>query len=200
MKCLIINGSPKKNGNTDRVLDAFRTNFDGDIEEINPFSINGKGIQSCLDCGGCTRQKGCVINDDFNKLIKDDYDILLIASPIYMSNLPGPMINIVNRFNFIFNNKNVLHSSFDFKHKKGVLILLGGGSACKKLMGDSNQSNAIKQSMYIFSKLNAEVAKENTIVYLETDAHPVENNYLLLEQVKDIACSLNKENFFIEER
>lgn len=48
MKCLIINGSPKKNGNTDRVLDAFRTNFDGDIEEINPFSIMVKVFKVAL--------------------------------------------------------------------------------------------------------------------------------------------------------
>lgn len=152
-KCLIINGSPKQNGNTRFLIDIFTNNLNCDIEIINVFaSAINKGISSCIDCEACTKNKLCCINDDFKKILKDDYDIILIASPIYQSNLPGPMINLVNRFNFVYNNKKFLNYSPQFKNKKAGLILVGGGGACKFLQGNSNEDLPIKQAKYILKK------------------------------------------------
>ena len=155
-KCLIINGSPRLNGNTAQLIDRFVKSYRYECEVVNAFSVGkSKGISSCIDCGLCLQNKFCAMSDDFNKIISNNYDLIVIASPIYQSNLPGPMINIVNRFNFLFNNKRGLGFVPTFKPKDAILILVGGGGACKQLQGETNEDWAVKQSCYIFKKINA---------------------------------------------
>ena len=190
-KCLIVNGSPKTNGNTYYLINEFIKNYKYDIDVINAFDIeNKKGISSCIDCGGCLKQKFCVLDDDFKKITQDDYDLILIASPIYQSNLPGPMLNIVNRFNFLYNNKQGLDISHNFKNKQAALILVGGGGACKFLQGTSNEDLAIKQSKYIFTKLNAELKEENIILCLNTNKTQTKDNEEIKSKVKEMANRL----------
>ena len=188
-KALIIFTSPHKSGNTAALVDVFKENFSGEIEQINLFPHLG-GISPCIDCGGCKRKEGCVINDGFSKIVRDDYDVLVIASPIYMSNMPPPFWNLVSRFNFTFGNKVYLKQSKSFKEKQGVLILTGGGSECKKLMGKTNEEEAIKQANYVFSKLNAK--PNNVFLSLNTDTLPANEDENIKEKIKLAAQELSK--------
>lgn len=188
MKCLIINGSPKANGNTAKIIDEFTKNYNGEIDIINPF----KNVSPCLDCGYCTMNKTCCIKDDFSKLLLDDYKIIVIASPIYMSNLPGPMLNLISRFNFLYNNKVGLNYEHFFNAKRAVLFLVGGGSASKMLKGQFNESNPIAQSKYIFKKLNATLEEKDVVLCLNTDEMRVENNSMILNKISNIAKSCSE--------
>lgn len=187
-KCLIINGSPKPNGNTAFLIKQFCSEFDGEVKIVDVFPApNEKGISSCLDCGGCHRKLGCAVNDDFKTITSDNYNQILIVSPIYMSNLPGPMINLLNRFNYIWCNKQSLGATLTLKPKQAKLILLGGGSACESLMGENNEDLPLKQAQYIFKKLNAKLEKEDVILALNTDEVPVEQNKELIANVTKLA-------------
>lgn len=191
-KCLIVNGSPKINGNTYFLINKFINNFNYPVDVVNAFNIGkNKGISSCIDCGMCLKNEFCVLDDDFKKIINDDYDIILLAAPIYQSNLPGPMINIVNRFNFIYNNKQGLNFLYKFKEKQAGLILVGGGGSCKILQGSTNEDLAIKQSKYIFNKINAELKPENIVLCLNTNQVLAENNEEIISKVKDMAERFN---------
>ena len=191
-KCLIINGSPKTNGNTHFLINKFVENCSYDVEIINAYQLNRqKGIKSCLDCGACLKAKFCIVNDAFKKITDDDYDLILIASPIFQSNLPGPMINILNRFNFIYNNKVGLNIEHSFKQKDAALILLGGGHACKALQGNSNEDLAIKQAQYIFNKTNSILKQENIILCLNTNNVDVQQNQNVINQVVKMAKRFN---------
>ena len=191
-KCLIINGSPKLNGNTAFLISQFIENANFDVDIVNAFSVDGKkGISSCVDCGACLKSKFCVIDDDFKKIIDNSYDVVLIASPIYQSNLPGPMINIINRFNFMYNNKVGLNVTHEFKQKEAGLILLGGGGACKYLQGETNEDLPIKQAKYIFNKMNAILKDENVITCLDTNEVSIYDNGDVLDKVADLAIRLS---------
>ena len=181
-KALIIFCSPHRQGNTASLVEVFKKHFDGGITQIDLFPHLSKGISPCIDCKGCKNKVGCVLSDDFAKIISDDYDVLVIASPIYMSNMPPPFWNIISRFNFTFSNRIYLKQSKTFKEKEGVLILTGGGSECKKLMGKTNEDEAIKQANYVFAKLNAR--PNHIYLSLQTDTIPASQDEEIKEKIK----------------
>ncbi len=193
-KALIIYGSPSLKGNTNALTNVFKENFNGQVSQINLFStMQNEGIAPCNGCNGCNSKKGCVKNDEFDKILKDDYDVLVIACPIYMSNMPGPFWNLMSRFNFTFNNKVHLKQTISFKAKKGVLILVGGGSECKSLMGASNEDNPIRQAKYVCKKLNVDL-ENNIFLSLNTDKVPAINDVDVVERIKESAKRLSQQS------
>ena len=99
--------------------------------------------------------------------------------------------NIINRFNFLYNNKQGLDISHNFKNKLAALILVGGGGACKFLQGTNNEDLAIKQCKYIFNKINAELKSENVILCLNTNQIKTRDNEDIKLKVKEMAVRLN---------
>nr|AGS52155.1 putative iron-sulfur flavoprotein [uncultured bacterium contig00049] len=94
MKITIINGSPRKNGSTYKILAYFYellSNYisSGSIEFINLIDLN---INFCIGCQSCHRTGICVILEDrveeIHDLIKDS-DGLILGSPTYNSNVTG---------------------------------------------------------------------------------------------------------------
>lgn len=192
-KCLILSGSPKLGGNTAKLIKIFEENCDLDCETVYAYPLKGtKGISGCLDCGACGKNKFCAVHDEFDKILKDDFDVFVIASPIFMSNLPGPMINLVSRFNFDYNNHKQLQIKTNFKEKQGVLILLGGGGACKPLQGQSNEDNPFRQAQFVFKKTNSILLKENVVLCLNVDKQKVEENEEIIQKVKRIAQNVGR--------
>lgn len=193
MKILILDCSPKLSGNTAFLVNTFLQNTNAEVTRIKLFPDfnKNKGVMPCIDCGGCHDCKGCVINDDFRLITNDSYDIVLIASPIYMSNLPGPLFNVISRFNYIYNNKQHLNIEYVYKTKRAVLFLIGGGSACNKLKGKTNEDLPIRQAKYIFGKLNANLVEDDIILCLNTDELQVSNNEAVINKVISIARSCN---------
>lgn len=88
MRTLIVNGSPRPNGNTatlvDSIVKAFPDADRPDVVNIYPMSIAG-----CRNCGACQRgavDGYCTIKDDMSRLYDMylDADLVIFASPIYM--------------------------------------------------------------------------------------------------------------------
>ena len=127
MKVLILNGSPHNNGDTAYVLNKIRERFpDGtEFEEINAYKSN---IKPCCDCRYCWENEGCSIKDQMDIIIKNDYDVLVLASPVYMSYVTPPLFSIITRLNFIWSNDYFLNKPYNLKKKKGILVLVGGGA------------------------------------------------------------------------
>lgn len=191
MKILVLDCSPKATGNTAYLINTFLENTNAEVTRIKlfPSFTSDKGVMPCIDCGGCHKCLGCVINDEFRLITKDVYDVVLIASPIYMSNLPGPLFNVISRFNYIFNNKQHLNIEHKYKSKRAILFLIGGGNACNKLKGESNEDLPIRQSKYIFGKLNADLVEDDMVLCLNTDSEPLLENKAVINKVIDIAKS-----------
>lgn len=191
-KILIIDCSPKVNGNTSYLIKIFKEHLSKKCRSVRLFP-NGdeKGVLPCLDCGACIKNPGCILNDDFKDVVNDDYDAVLFASPIYMSNLPGPAFNLISRFNYLYNNKKYLDKTYDFKEKRAVLFLTGGGNASKSLQGVNNEDLAIKSSKYIFKKLNANLKDDDILLCLNTDDIEISQNKEVIDKVISLAKSCN---------
>lgn len=194
MKALILFASPHLNGNTAQLVKQFKENFDGECETIFLCpNLSKKPLQCCIDCGGCKHQKGCVLDDDFQTIIKDDFDVVVIASPIYMSNLPAQVFNVINRLNFTYYNREYLGISNQFHPKIGVVLLTGGGNKCNLLYENSNEYLPLKQCKYILKKLNAKFDETNFAFADSTNELHAAQNLSVLEKVKKIASTLKQE-------
>ncbi len=146
MKVLILNGSPRPNGDTAYILGALKSKFPygTEFESLNTYAAN---IHPCNDCRYCWEKEGCCIKDEMEILRKDDYDVLIIASPLYMSFVTPPLFSVISRLNFIWSNHYFLKISKEMKAKKGILILTGGGD------GSPNPAVSIAKTAFHF--LNA---------------------------------------------
>lgn len=154
MKALIINGSPHKNGDTAYIIEELKKKIDGEIEEIYAYYDD---IKPCIDCRYCWKNEGCAIKDKMEVIFKDDYDLLVIASPIYMYNVTPPLFSIITRLNMIWSNKFFLKKEYNFREKQGLLVLTGGGNGEPK--------HAIEMAELTFKMLNAKFDIEKNYIY-----------------------------------
>lgn len=180
MKTLIINGSPRKNGDTAFLLSRLKKSINHETDEISAY--NDK-ISSCIDCRACQKKKGCTINDKMQLIYDDDFDNVVIASPLYMSNLTPPLMGIASRFQAYYCAKRFLKDEFILKKKKAALILVGGG--------DGGPKEAIRLSDWIFKNLHAFGYKEHTVLSLRTDYIPASQDEDAIKRVEAIASYFN---------
>ena len=157
MKVLILNGSPHVNGDTVYILNRIKVQLPDDTEfiEINAYESN---IEPCCDCRFCWENEGCSKKDQMDVIIKDDYDVLIIASPLYMSYVTPPLFSIITRLNYIWSNSFFLNKKSTMKNKKGILVLTGGG-------GEGEPDNAINIAKTAFRFLNADFDINNDYIY-----------------------------------
>ena len=115
---------------------------------------------------------------------EDDYDIIVVASPVYMYNVTPPLFSIVTRLNMKWCNKYFLKKEYDSKRKKGILILTGGGSG--------KPDNAIDSARIVFQILNAEFnINDNYIYSLKTNTIPAKDDKNIIELIDKAVKSLN---------
>ena len=124
MKTLIINGSPKKNGDTQALIDAFVSGLSGEYCVIS----NDDNISPCIDCRYCWKHDGCAVKDAMQAVYDylADCDAVVLASPVWFSSLSGPALDIGSRFQTYFARKFFRHLPSPLKPKRGVILLVGG--------------------------------------------------------------------------
>ena len=126
MKTLIINGSPRINGDTASLLDVVKENIEGEYKVVDAYRCS---ISPCLDCRFCWKNNGCAINDEMQEIY--DYiqicDNILIASPIYFSELTGKLLDVGSRLQTYFCANFFRKEQPIAKSKKGAVVLVGGG-------------------------------------------------------------------------
>ncbi len=126
MKTLIFNGSPRIGGDTESLIDIVRETLPGEHKILNAYRCN---ISPCMDCRYCWEKQGCSIQDEMREVY--DYiqacDNILIASPIYFSELTGRLLDVGSRLQTYFCARFFRKEEPVVKPKKGAVILVGGG-------------------------------------------------------------------------
>ncbi len=102
MKILILNGSPRGNGLTVKMIEAFRKGAETKGHSISQVDVCRKNIHGCLACEYChTKGNGtCIQKDDMQQVypLLKEADMLVIASPVYYHNLTGQLKCTIDRF------------------------------------------------------------------------------------------------------
>ena len=102
MKVLLINGSPRKEGNTYLALQEVASQLNKNGIETEMLSIGVKPVRGCIACGSCHTQSlgHCVFDDDLcNRAIDmlGQADGLIIASPVYYGQPNGTLVSLIQR-------------------------------------------------------------------------------------------------------
>ena len=97
-KVLMINGSPNKEGCTNRALIEIKETLNKENIESDILWIGNKPISGCIACNKCKDGK-CVINDGVNKILSkiDEYGAIIIGSPVYYASSSGQLISFLDR-------------------------------------------------------------------------------------------------------
>ena len=108
MKVLLINGSPRKNGNTHLALTEVAKTLEAEGVGTEIFWIGNKPVRGCTACYACiSRNLGkCVFDDDVcNKLSAcfADADGFVIGSPTYYGQPAGALLAVLQRAFFSAN-------------------------------------------------------------------------------------------------
>ena len=94
-KILILNGSPRKKGNTAALIDAFSAGAAEAGHEIIRFDLHWMQIHPCIGCcaGGKDPDSPCVQKDDMEKIYAAfrEADVLCLASPLYYWSISGQL-------------------------------------------------------------------------------------------------------------
>lgn len=131
MKITIINGSPRKSGNTSKMCDSFargikKINPNAEIESIFLYDLSFKGCISCFSCklkGGISYGK-CALHDDLTSVLQkaSNSDILVLASPIYLMDVSGEMKSFLERLCYSYGSYETGYRSLAPKKIKTVTI------------------------------------------------------------------------------
>ena len=126
MRALIINGSPRVGGDTESLIHIIRGSLPGECKILNAYRCN---ISPCVDCRYCWENQGCAIQDEMQEIY--DYiqvcDNILIASPIYFSELTGKLLDVGSRLQTYFCARFFRNEEAISKPKRGAVLLVGGG-------------------------------------------------------------------------
>ncbi len=99
MKVLLINGSPKANGNTAIALNEMIKVFEAEGIETELLQIGNKEIRGCVCCGHCKEHGKCVFDDAVNEAAKkfEAADGLVVGSPVYYAMANGTLSAFLQR-------------------------------------------------------------------------------------------------------
>jgi len=108
---LLINGSPREDGNTKILSEAFVTRSIQKRNIVKKYNIPDLNISGCKDCGKCFIDGiPCIIKDDFDEIIDEiiKADVIVFSAPVFFYSVPGQLKNFIDRLNcFIVGNKNL---------------------------------------------------------------------------------------------
>ena len=142
-------------------------------------------ISPCVDCRACRRTDGCVINDGMQTVYEylKTCDNVVIASPIYFSELTGALLNAASRLQTYFSARFFRKETPVLSPKKGAVLLAGGGT------GDPERAYTTASELLCYMNVQ-EIFP--LICSHNTDRIPAWEDVRTLEQIRSAADFLNQ--------
>ena len=122
MKVLAINGSPRKNGNTQVMIDVASKELRKAGIEVEAISLANRDIRPCIACDRCSKKPwDCPIKDDAVAVLKKMVaaDGILVGSPVYCG-------GVTAQLKALFDRSIMPYQGAQFKDKVGGALTVGG--------------------------------------------------------------------------
>ena len=133
MKVLMINGSPRANGNTTLALAEMEKIFAQEGVEAETVQVGHKAVRGCIACGSCYQNGKCVFDDVVNELAPkfQEADGLVVASPVYYASANATLIAVLDRLFY--------SAHFDKTMKVGASVAVARRGGCSATFDQLNK-------------------------------------------------------------
>ncbi len=133
MKVLLINGSPRKNGNTAYALQQMAEVFQAQGVEAEILHISHQAIRGCIACRSCHQSGKCVFDDAVNEAAPKflEADGLVVGSPVYYASANATLIAFLDR---LFQS-----TRFDKRMKVGASVVVARRGGCSATFDELNK-------------------------------------------------------------
>ena len=151
MKVLIINGSPRLNGNTTIALAEMEKIFKENGIETQTIRVGNKAVRGCIACGSCYKNGKCAFDDVVNEAapLFEEADGLVVGTPVYYGSANATLIAFLDRLFY--------STSFDKTMK------VGAGVVCARRGGLSATFDEVNKYFTISGMSVASVQYWNSI-------------------------------------
>ena len=124
MKVLMLNGSPRANGNTALALAEMEKIFIREGIAVETVQVGSQAVRGCVACGACYQKGKCVVEDVVNELAEKfrDADGLVVASPVYYASPNATLIAALDRLFY--------STGFDKRMKVGASVAVARRGGC----------------------------------------------------------------------
>lgn len=133
MKVLILNGSPRLEGNTTVAVKEMETVFATEGIEYETIVVGNKDIRGCIACGRCGELGKCVFDDMVNEVAPkfEEADGLVVASPVYYASANATLVALLQRLFY--------SSHFDKTMKVGASVVCARRGGCSATFDELNK-------------------------------------------------------------
>ena len=133
MKVLMLNGSPKANGNTATALQEMVKVFQSEQIETEILHIGNKDIRGCISCGSCFGTGKCVFDDAVNEYASklEACDGVVIGSPVYYASANATLTAFLDRLFY--------STHFDKTMKVGASVVVARRGGCSATFDQLNK-------------------------------------------------------------
>jgi multimeric flavodoxin WrbA len=128
MKVLGIMGSPRRQGNTEILLDKALEGATEAGAEVEKVLVSNLKISPCLEIYACLKDGNCSIKDDmqllYTKLLEADH--IIFASPIFFYSVTSQAKAVIDRCQALWVRRHVLRMGKEDKRvRRGIFISIG---------------------------------------------------------------------------
>ncbi len=133
MRIVIINGSPKAEGNTSIAVREMTWIFGQNGIQTDVFRIGSDDIRGCIACGTCRKEGRCVFDDAVNEIAERfrSAEGLVVASPVYYASANATLIACLDRLFY--------STPFDKTMKVGAAVAVARRGGCSATYDELNK-------------------------------------------------------------
>ena len=133
MKVLMLNGSPRKDGNTSVALREMAQVFAQEGIECETVQVGQMNVRGCIACNKCGQTGKCVFDDIANELAPkfQEADGLVVASPVYYASANPTLVALLDRLFY--------STHFDKTMKVGASVVCARRGGCSATFDELNK-------------------------------------------------------------
>jgi multimeric flavodoxin WrbA len=180
-----IAGSPRRHGNSERLLDACLEGALAAGSPVEKLVVVEYGIEACRGCNACSSTGACVLPDRMHEVYPrlDSAGAIVVASPVFFASVPAALKAMFDRCQPYWARRYVLHEPAPQHKRPGALLLAAGG-------GDPYGSEcAVTTTKSVFAVLGVRMRHEVVVEGVDSPSD-IGRRVGALDSARDVGAAL----------